>query len=663
MSTVLFARRARRQKPPSPDDEIAIQEPPSVPEDTGGGISSVLMLAPMGLMSLAMVMMFVRPGSGLLSYIGGGVMLLAAVVMIFSQMLRSSMQHKQKLQGHRRDYIRYLTQLRDRVRSSLVAQQRTVRWLHPDPGALWSLSLSYRLWERRPAHDDFGEVRIGLGPQRSSTTLVAPDTKPIEDLEPLAAHALRRFLRTYSTLPDAPIAVYLRGFAQIQFGGESDPDAVHAMVRAMLGQLATAHAPGDVRIVIAAADEQRHRWDWCKWLPHNQDPDLRDAAGDVRLVADTLADAEALAGPDFTGRPRFEPSTPVTPSEPLVVLVLDGVTVGPDHRAAEGGYRNTVVLDLSDSLPWSPRGDALFLEVLADEVRTVSFDRLGKPHGRRLCRPDALSPTRAATLARTISRYRIGQAQNSTDEPLAVDYDLAGLLGLGDVRTFDPVRYRRERTSSRRRLRVPIGMTAAGGPLELDLKESAEDGMGPHGMCIGATGSGKSELLRTLVIALATTHSSEDLNFILVDFKGGAAFLGFDRLPHTSAVITNLEDEIELVDRMQDALTGELTRRQEHLRASGNYASRRDYEAARGQGADLEPMPALCVVVDEFSEMLAAKPEFVDVFAAIGGWVARWACTCCWPRSASTRAESPKSRPTCPTGSACARSRRWTRDR
>jgi DNA segregation ATPase FtsK/SpoIIIE, S-DNA-T family len=610
VSTILFARRARRQKPPAPDDEIAIQEPPAVPEDTGGGISSILMLAPMALMSLAMVMMFVRPGSGL--------MVTAALAMMLTQLLRSGVQHKRKLHGHRRDYVRYLTQLRAQVRRSLAAQQRSVRWLHPDPGALWSTVLGYRLWERRPAHDDFGEVRIGLGPQRSSTKLVAPDTKPIEDLEPLSAHALRRFLRAYSTLDAAPIAIYLRGFAQIQFGGESDEEAVDGVVRALLAQLATAHAPGDVRIAIATTEERRERWDWCKWLPHNQEPDRSDAAGDVRLVTDSLSEAESLLGEDFSGRPRFESGTPVTSSEPFVVLIVDGVTVAPDHRAVEEGYRNGVVLDTGGSLPWAPRPDALCLEVAADEMSTVSFDRLGKPQRRRLCRPDRLSTTRASSLARAMSRYRVGQAAGGGDEPLAVDYDLAALLGLGDVRTFDPVRFRHERRSAKRRLRVPIGISSTGGPLELDLKESAEDGMGPHGMCIGATGSGKSELLRTLVLALAATHSSEELNFVLVDFKGGAAFLGYDRLPHTSAVITNLEDELELVDRMQDALTGELTRRQEHLRAAGNYASRREYEAARAAGAALEPMPALFVVVDEFSEMLSSKPEFIEVFAMIG---------------------------------------------
>ena len=80
----------------------------------------------------------------------------------------------------------------------------------------------------------------------------------------------------------------------------------------------------------------------------------------------------------------------------------------------------------------------------------------------------------------------------------------------------------------RERLRVPIGVTPNGTPVELDIKESAEDGMGPHGLCIGATGSGKSEFLRTLVLSMVTSHSPDLLNLVLVDFKGGATFLGLD---------------------------------------------------------------------------------------------------------------------------------------
>lgn len=142
--------------------------------------------------------------------------------------------------------------------------------------------------------------------------------------------------------------------------------------------------------------------------------------------------------------------------------------------------------------------------------------------------------------------------------------------------------------------------------------------MGPHGLCIGATGSGKSEFLRTLVLSMATTHSPDALNLVLVDFKGGATFLGLESLPHVSAVITNLEGEFDLVDRMKDALYGEMTRRQELLRSSGNFANVGDYEKARDAGAALDPLPALFIVVDEFSELLQQKPDFAELFVAIG---------------------------------------------
>lgn len=168
------------------------------------------------------------------------------------------------------------------------------------------------------------------------------------------------------------------------------------------------------------------------------------------------------------------------------------------------------------------------------------------------------------------------------------------------------------------RLRVPLGVGAAGEPVELDIKEAAQGGMGPHGLVIGATGSGKSELLRTLLLGLVLTHSPSALNLVLIDFKGGATFLGLQDLPHVAAVITNLQDDLTLVDRMYDALSGEMNRRQELLKAAGNFASVRDYERAREQGAPLDPLPSLLIVCDEFSELLAQKPEFAELFVAIG---------------------------------------------
>ena len=117
---------------------------------------------------------------------------------------------------------------------------------------------------------------------------------------------------------------------------------------------------------------------------------------------------------------------------------------------------------------------------------------------------------------------------------------------------------------------------------------------------------------------MITAHPPDVLNLVLVDFKGGATFLGLERVPHVAALITNLAEEAHLVLRMKAALAGEMNRRQELLRSAGNFASVADYERARRSGADLAPLPALFIVVDEFSELLSQQPDFVDLFVAIG---------------------------------------------
>ena len=190
-------------------------------------------------------------------------------------------------------------------------------------------------------------------------------------------------------------------------------------------------------------------------------------------------------------------------------------------------------------------------------------------------------------------------------------------MGLDDPASIDPARQWGAR-QGRERLRVPIGVSEHGDRVELDIKEAARNGMGPHGLCVGATGSGKSEFLRTLILGMIASHPPEVLNLVLVDFKGGATFLGLDRARHVSAIITNLADEAHLVARMQDALAGEMNRRQELLRAAGNFANVADYERARSQGIAMPSLPALFIVVDEFSELLSQQPDFAELFVAIG---------------------------------------------
>ncbi|MFH8401060.1 type VII secretion protein EccCb [Streptomyces anulatus] len=201
--------------------------------------------------------------------------------------------------------------------------------------------------------------------------------------------------------------------------------------------------------------------------------------------------------------------------------------------------------------------------------------------------------------------------------PSRADVQFAGLFGITDAEQFDAARAWRSRQPEEM-LRVPIGMADKGQPLVLDLREASQGGMGPHGLCIGTAGSGRSELLRTLILGLAVTHSPDELNFLLVDYKGTTAFDGLGNLPHTSGLITDLSRDPTLVDRMRDAITGELTRRQELLRSSGGHLTLRAYEKARATGTTLEPLPSLLIVVDEFAELLGAQPDLMDTFVMLG---------------------------------------------
>ncbi|MDQ1040431.1 S-DNA-T family DNA segregation ATPase FtsK/SpoIIIE [Streptomyces sp. V3I8] len=630
-----------------PEGQLTLQEPPVLAEavpDT----SAIWTYLPMALMSVSMMLMFLRPGggNGVFMYLAMGVMALSAGAMLLGQLMRRSSERKQRLKGERRDYLRYLTQMRKRVRSTIVEQQRALAWRHPDPASLRSLARTSRLWERRPTDEDFGEARLAVGEQQLALTLQPVSTRPVEDLEPLTAHALRRFIRAYSTVPDQPLGLYLRSSARILVrpedapgqtsaepgvppGGElgaarseagtpaPDPtDAVRSLVRAALGQLAVFHAPEELWLAICVSDERRPDWEWVKWLPHALHPQEEDGAGQVRRITADLNELDDLLGAEFAERPGFDPDARPGRDEPYTVVVLDGVTVPEGHRWEGHGYRNAVVLDVSGALRWKPGRNTLRLTVGPDRVNLVRTDRSRKERSVALGRPDRLGPLGAESLARLLTSRRISLGTDIA-QPLDADVELTTLLGIPDLHRHDPATLFARHTGSAR-LRVPVAVGVDGRPVELDIKESAQGGMGPHGMLIGATGSGKSELLRTLVLGLALTNSSETLNFVLVDFKGGATFLGLEELPHTSAVITNLADEVALVERMQDALHGELMRRQELLRSAGNYTSALEYERARAAGTALTPLPSLFVVVDEFSELLSTHREFMDLFVMIG---------------------------------------------
>jgi S-DNA-T family DNA segregation ATPase FtsK/SpoIIIE len=610
-TTWAVQRPPRRAAPPLPSGDVALEPPPAIPQPTGARWQQLLTVLPMLAGTMATALMFGgRDGASPYTYVVGGIFGLSTLGMLAMNWTGAAGPRKAELMRARRDYLRYVSGQRTRVRATIAAQRDAMLYRHPEPATLWCYTSGARLWERRPADADFGAVRIGTGPQTLATPLVAPVIDPAADLEPVTAGALRRFLDAYASVPDLPVAVAVRSFAHVVLAGTDG--AARRLARSVVGQLATFHAPDDLVVAACVAPELRREWEWLKWLPHALHPTVADALGPGRLVAGSLTELEQMLGPILGQRPRRAGGSAA--AVPHVVVLLDGGDArGSTHVLADGGLDGLTVVHIGPSSPAPPVDrDTLVLTVDADGTlhsATVE-ERI------EVGRADGLGLAEAEALARTLAPLRLSGAGGPA-APLSTDHALTDLLGIADASTADVATLWATRPP-RETLRIPIGTSPDGRPVRLDIKEAAQDGMGPHGLVVGATGSGKSELLRTIVLGLAATHSSDALNLVLVDFKGGATFASLDRLPHTSALITNLADELPLVDRMNDALSGELTRRQELLRRSGNVASIRDYDRARAAGADLPPLPVLLVVCDEFTELLTAKPDFIDLFLQIG---------------------------------------------
>jgi len=550
--------------------------------------------------------------------------------------VRMSMRGRQrKVRTRARDlYVEHMTEVRQVARQVAEAQRVTAAWEYPSPYRLWAIAADRRrVWERRPADADFLTVCVGVGQAPLSTPIrLATRNDPTIEYDNRAKAAADRLVDTLSTVGSQPAVVDLAAAGVVSVIGPAD--VARGTVRAMLCQVAVLHAPDDVGVLIAGGGDD---WAWAKWLPHAYgsgsgsaaEPGLPPlVAEEFEGIADRVREAleTAQRRPDRRGLllSRGEPE-----HRRHLVVVLDRydpraawarTPLASDLLTAAGPHSGVTVICVAEREEDQPTRADVRVRVAADGEVTLDgrlSDRAAQVTGIVADWPE---PVLCESIARELAPLRLSA---ESEEILAQVMSLPSMLGIADLDLMEP-RDLWVEADDEDVLRLPLGLDAAGRTLVLDLKEAAQGGMGPHGLIVGATGSGKSELLRTLVTGLSVKHSPDLLSFVLIDFKGGATFAGVTELPHVAGMITNLVDDLALVDRVKDALVGEQQRRQRILRDAGNIDTAREYQLRRaaGQtapdGSPLPPLPYLLVIVDEFGELLSGRPDFVDLFVQIG---------------------------------------------
>ena len=190
----------------------------------------------------------------------------------------------EEVDAERADYLRYLSVVRDNIRTQAAQQRAAAQWSHPDPTALATVPGSRRQWERDPHDPDFLVLRAGRHQVPLATALRVNDTADEIDLEPVSHSALRSLLDTQRTVRDVPTGIDLTKVSRITVLG--DADEVRAALRAWIAQAVTWHDPTVLGVALATRDLESPDWSWLKWLPHVDIPGELDGVGPARLPVD-----------------------------------------------------------------------------------------------------------------------------------------------------------------------------------------------------------------------------------------------------------------------------------------------------------------------------------------------------------------------------------------
>lgn len=581
-------RRNTRLKTVLNKDGIEILDPPSKPKKPKSNLLMSL-LPSLGMLLTSGIMATMGGGMVAFSIISGAMAIVTSVLGI----VQNSREFKRESAERIEKYNKYADSKRAEIKACRDAERESLSkiYIDQDTERFMLQSFSGDLFDRMPEDDDFLSVRLGLGAVKSVREINYKKQEKLEVEDELQLIP-EKISEEFEILNNAPVVCDFKKSNAVGIIG--DENARFSMMKSMVLDICARHYHSDVKLFFIADETHADRVAWLRFLPYaeNSVTGLRNIVcdGDSKnrtfdyLYKELTQREQGEKGEHFViffydeyGFQSHPLSKFVSKASELSVTF---VFMADSKQAVPLGCNYIVALDSASS-------GCLLNAADCDEKVGFTFNAPDDASARQLV--SLLSPVYTeeisleGTLTKNISLF-----------------EMMNILAADDL----DLKKRWEASEVFRSMAAPLGVSKSG-TVYLDLHDKAH---GPHGLVAGTTGSGKSEILQTYILSMATLFHPYEVGFVIIDFKGGGMVNQFKSLPHLIGAITNIDGKE--IDRSLKSIKAELQKRQRlFAEAEVNHI---DKYIKKFKSGDVKiPLPHLIVIVDEFAELKAEQPEFM----------------------------------------------------
>ena len=505
-------------------------------------------------------------------------------------------------------YNEYLDEMIRDMNDYINKKRDALETIYPETQKCIEIAMqrSIRLWERSPIDADFMSLRVGIGQVPSNIKIEAPGGQLSLKEDPLV-EAAKQLAEERKYIDNTPV------FCDVAHGNtvgvHGNHDQVRALIKNMIVQAAVLHSYDELKICIFYSEREANEWAWCRWLPH-----VLDSEFNHRFMSSTQSETKKLANHlnellDQRKQQLSDNSQSTVLYSPFYLFIVTDPTLLSQtpllkHLYENGEQMQIGVIFLSRDIRQLPMECRTIIEV--SQTGAEIFDRRDSLN-RQPFTMDALDRASYERFSRNLAPLRLDSSLVAENRlPTAVTF----LEGYGVKRAMQlNVAENWSRHDAHHSMAVPVGIQENGDPFFFDILSGHH---GPHGLIVGTTGSGKTEVIQSWILSMAVRFSPQDVSFVLVDFKGTAfldPFLDKDngaKLPHIAGTISNLDSGIE---RNLAAMESELRRREELFSQYGVKKIAEYNQIAH------EPLPFLFVIFDEFLDFKNTYSEYMPTIA------------------------------------------------